>query len=448
MNLFENFFNQLFAPMMPTQPTQQAPTAAMQLVATGDNGKEWLERAFPSQTPEWAPWHPEFDWTPQADREAKYQARMQAMFAPPTATPSMPFADTPERASQRTLEVPGVEVVEGRELPAGVAPGPAAGDAPTLMTPPLDPVDGSVFDKPATVDPRLQSATVPQAPAPASAPEVRSETSSTSWTADTERSQEPIRQMTPPPMRLGAMSFDTDSVSAAVRDAVGPRIPMTANSNADARTSAAQQIVNHEARRDRQGRVAVYGLPANDGGGSYEVAGINQKYHPQAARKLAELIKAGKHAEAEAYAVEYIAKYTDGPAKPFENPGVNYSIRDITFNRGPGGANGIIRMALGQNPASRSVAHRPLSADDLAKAVKMSQENPADFVQRLTDARMRYEYKFVGVRPNLDRGLRNRWAGVNKIALERTKLAAPTAVAEQADPEENKSPWAWVFGQT
>ena len=55
----------------------------------------------------------------------------------------------------------------------------------------------------------------------------------------------------------------------------------------DLRRAMAKAIVDFEARRDARGRLAVYRLPAGDGGGSYEVAGINDRYHPTEAAHLA-----------------------------------------------------------------------------------------------------------------------------------------------------------------
>lgn len=52
-------------------------------------------------------------------------------------------------------------------------------------------------------------------------------------------------------------------------------------------------IVDCEARRDSKGRIQVYKLPAADGGGNIEVAGINDRYHPEQAQKMAGLIAQG-----------------------------------------------------------------------------------------------------------------------------------------------------------
>jgi hypothetical protein len=43
--------------------------------------------------------------------------------------------------------------------------------------------------------------------------------------------------------------------------------------------------VYFEARRDKNGHLVVYDLPKNDGGGDYEVAGINLKYDHDDLRK-------------------------------------------------------------------------------------------------------------------------------------------------------------------
>lgn len=65
-------------------------------------------------------------------------------------------------------------------------------------------------------------------------------------------------------------------------------------STAEQRARMGAKIVEFEAERDKQGRIQVYHPPANDGGGEYEVAGINVRYHADEAAKLRDLIEAGK----------------------------------------------------------------------------------------------------------------------------------------------------------
>jgi hypothetical protein len=212
---------------------------------------------------------------------------------------------------------------------------------------------------------------------------------------------------------------------------------------------AAQKIVQSEARRDKQGRLVVYSLPARDGGGSYEVAGINERYHPQKAAELAALIRAGKHDEAEKQARDYIIKYTDGAARNFDDAGIQYLVRDIAFNRGPGGANAAIRMAIGDRPGSKTTAHRNLTADELSRAQEMASNEPQKFAAALTQARADYEYRFVGKRDEFDAGLRNRWAQGQKTAMgligygrgaDKTALVGPVTPGQQEDTPEAGAP--------
>ena len=77
------------------------------------------------------------------------------------------------------------------------------------------------------------------------------------------------------------------------------------------RLSMARDIINFEARRDKEGHLQVYKLPPNDGGGTFEVAGINERYDREQARELRRLIMAHQYEEAEDYAEEYIAGNTD-----------------------------------------------------------------------------------------------------------------------------------------
>jgi lysozyme family protein len=170
-----------------------------------------------------------------------------------------------------------------------------------------------------------------------------------------------------------------------------------------------------EARRDRQGNLAVYRLPKNDGGGTFEVAGINDRFHPQTAKKLADLIKAKKFAEAEAEAIEYICQYTDPSVTHIKYPGVAYLLRDIAFNRGPGGAIVILRAALLGQPLPRV---RQFPALTMIEFTAINQYDPVTAIEQITKLREDYEYKYVGRRKNLDQGLRNRWAKAREAALK------------------------------
>lgn len=112
-----------------------------------------------------------------------------------------------------------------------------------------------------------------------------------------------------------------------------------------------QNIIALEARRDKDGNITAYKLPAADGGGEYEIAGINQKYHKEAYTRIKALIDAGKHQEAEKAISNYICHYTQPAGDYLATQGVKssaaeYMLRDIYFNMGPGGMNKVIARAF------------------------------------------------------------------------------------------------------
>jgi lysozyme family protein len=109
----------------------------------------------------------------------------------------------------------------------------------------------------------------------------------------------------------------------------------------------AQAILNFEARRDRQGHLEVYELPPGDGGGRYEVAGINERYNREVCDQLVAMINAGRFDAAETLATDFIAQDTDRVASWSAIPALEFYFRDCEFNRGLGGAARILQRALG-----------------------------------------------------------------------------------------------------
>ena len=181
-----------------------------------------------------------------------------------------------------------------------------------------------------------------------------------------------------------------------------PPTPIDAAVHAELRKKMAESIVNFEARRDSQGHLRVYALPAGDGGGRYEVAGINERYDPAEAAKLRNMINAGQYDEAEREAVEYIAQYTDVVAKWTTVPAIEAYLRDCTFNRGPGGAAKILQMALGVT-VDGGVGPETLGA------LRKAEKDPAKLLAKLRVAREQYELRVAGRREKFWKGLVNRW---------------------------------------
>jgi hypothetical protein len=125
--------------------------------------------------------------------------------------------------------------------------------------------------------------------------------------------------------------------------------------------NAAKTTVNWEGRRDKKGNLSVYALPAGDMGGDYEVAGINDRYHPEAFRKIAGLPAKDR----EAAAAEYISQYT-APLVSQLPQAIQPFAQDLAFNRGMGGATKYLQeglKSLGQNVAvDGAIGPKTLSA--------------------------------------------------------------------------------------
>lgn len=194
----------------------------------------------------------------------------------------------------------------------------------------------------------------------------------------------------------------------------------------DQRLRMAGAIIDFEARRDAQNRLTVYQLPSGDGGGRFEVAGINERYDRPVAYQLAGLIQKGDYDEAERVACVYIAHFTDGVRDWSSVPGVEFFLRDTAFNRGLKGCALILQMALGV-PADGSVGPQMRAA--LAKA---EAADPRMLLTRLRLAREIYERKVVkrDESSKFWKGLVNRWDKV--LALSVSFLQEAPGPAEPA----------------
>lgn len=167
-----------------------------------------------------------------------------------------------------------------------------------------------------------------------------------------------------------------------------------------------QWIVNAEARRDANGHLSCYKLPKGDGGGTFEIAGINDRYHPFVAAHLRTLINLGQHDEAEAMATEYICSYTDSVASWSHWVCIEAYLRDCAFNRGPGGAAKIFQLALGV------LADGHVGPKTRAASFAIASDGQKAFLKKLRAARETYERKIatpVGARKKFWNGLVNRW---------------------------------------
>jgi lysozyme family protein len=179
----------------------------------------------------------------------------------------------------------------------------------------------------------------------------------------------------------------------------------TRKSTATDRRAMMDFIVAAEARRDKLGRLRVYKLPAADGGGTYEVAGINDRYHPAAASKLRDLLAANRQGHAEAYIRTYLLDYTSIVTKWTTHPAIEAFLRDTAFNRGPRGALRVLQLAL-------KVADDGKWGAVTKGALAAALHHPGTLLQNLRAARESYELRIappVGARAKFWQGLANRW---------------------------------------
>ena len=191
------------------------------------------------------------------------------------------------------------------------------------------------------------------------------------------------------------------------------------------RERMAEHILRVEGRFDRQGQLQVYQLPAADGGGKFEVAGINEKYHRPKANELRAMIQSGQDAKAKKEAAHYIMDYTDKvvdwfpEGKATKHPHIELLLRDVFFNRGNRGAAAVLQLALGDLTVDGKIG--PMSAMTFAEALH---DDPDGLAKRITAARAIYEKKRYPWKPNARteksqfwRGLSNRWAQTHKAAM-------------------------------
>ena len=151
------------------------------------------------------------------------------------------------------------------------------------------------------------------------------------------------------------------------------------------------QTVEWEGRKDKQGNLAVYKLPSGDMGGNFEVAGINDRYHPEAFNAISSL-PAQERAKA---AAEYIQGYTAPLVERLPQPLQPFT-QDLAFNRGLGGATKYIQQglnALGQKVSvDGGLGPKTLAA--------INQVEPRALMRAASDAQLQDEYKRAELDPN------------------------------------------------
>lgn len=177
----------------------------------------------------------------------------------------------------------------------------------------------------------------------------------------------------------------------------------------------AEKILEFEGRFDESGNLEVYRLPAGDGGGSFEVAGINDRYHRVDAFRLKMMIEDGRHAEARALAIDIIERYTRPADRWAENDGLRFFLRDTMFNRGPRGAALILQEALVNLGAGIKIDG---VVGPITRAAVAAQD-PRSLLEELVAEREAYERRAARRDESSPfwRGLVNRWRKARAHAL-------------------------------
>lgn len=190
----------------------------------------------------------------------------------------------------------------------------------------------------------------------------------------------------------------------------------------------AATILDFEARRDRDGNLKAYKLPAGDGGGAYEVGGINERYNKPVADALVALLAQKKFAEAEALATDFIAEDTDRAAAWTRIPAIELYLRDCVFNRGASGGARILQRALG-------VADDGAVGKATRDAEKAAESDAPALLKKLRAAREAYERDVAhrDEKSKFWKGLVNRWN--NAVDIAKTfPMTAEAALASTAAP--------------
>lgn len=168
------------------------------------------------------------------------------------------------------------------------------------------------------------------------------------------------------------------------------------------------QTVKWESRTDSSGNPVVYKLPSGDMGGSLEISGINDRYHPEAFRAIAQL-PAEQRAGA---AAEYIRGYT-APLVSQLPKSMQAFAQDMSFNRGLGGATRYLQQGL--NSLGQRVSVDGSLGPKTLQAI--SEVQPQALMKAASEAQLQDEYtkaeadprrrKFI---PGLEARIKNRLA--------------------------------------
>ncbi|NDH68847.1 MAG: hypothetical protein EBY22_13270 [Gammaproteobacteria bacterium] len=190
---------------------------------------------------------------------------------------------------------------------------------------------------------------------------------------------------------------------------IGPKQPIQPQQDYSNLSNAALKTVDWEGRKDANGNLIVYDLPSGDEGGSQEIAGINNRYHPEAFDQVSSL-PPQERAKA---AAGYIQKYT-APLVSLLPAKIQPFVQDMAFNRGMGGATKYLQQGL--NSLGLNVKVDGAIGPQTIQAI--NQADPHELMREASKAQLMEERAKAAANPARQKfipGLENRIA--NRLSL-------------------------------
>jgi len=190
----------------------------------------------------------------------------------------------------------------------------------------------------------------------------------------------------------------------------------------------ANNTINWEARRDKQGNLAVYDIPSGDYGGTREVAGITDKYHPEAFKRISALPPGQREQASTDYVLEYTAPIANLVPEPLKAQAV-----DLGFNRGPGGYTTLVQQGLN----TLGIPVKVDGAFGRKTLDAMNQVDPEQLINATEDAYLRKERTMAEADPNrakLYQGIVNRSNNRRRSASAYAKATLPYTGPLEPEP--------------
>lgn len=224
-------------------------------------------------------------------------------------------------------------------------------------------------------------------------------------------------------LKMGLLNSNTAFTVA--HDAEGNAI-MTAQSITPKETNMYDIMLSNEARTDANGRPQIYKLPAGDGGGNFEVAGLNEKSNPAELAHVKQMLKENRPTEEVVGYIKSVYKQKTNYAAQLIpdscSQGIELTIRDCALNHSPGGVSTILKNAIGI-PNTPEISTLKLK-DEVAKFVRTHGEKT--FLYNLSVARANYYRKLVVDKPERAKFLKG-WLNRNQkvYASSQSLLSTP-----------------------